>query len=154
MRLYIMRHGEAVQAGPDVVRPLTAKGRADVVKMAHFLQSSHSPITAIWHSSKVRAIETAGFVSRTLGGAIHTEAHDGLNPDDSVEGFFESLKADAPENLLLVSHLPFVGSLVGFLVSGSENVPVAYQTAAIVALEGSLENGFIILWAVHPDCLP
>jgi broad specificity phosphatase PhoE len=47
MRLYIMRHGEAVQAGPDAVRPLTPKGRADTVKVAKFLQDTHSPVDAI-----------------------------------------------------------------------------------------------------------
>jgi len=154
MRLYIMRHGEAVQSGSDATRPLTPKGRADAVKMGQFLKNSHSPVEAIWHSTKARAIETASFVDKTLGEQIPLETRSGLNPGDSVETFFSQLQEEAPENLLIVGHLPFVGNLLSFLVTGGESNPVSYHTGTLVALEGTFENGFIILWAVTPGCLP
>jgi phosphohistidine phosphatase len=154
MRLYIMRHGEAVQAGPDGIRPLTAKGRSDAVKIAQFLQASKCPLSAIWHSTKARAIETASYVEKTYGEKIPLETRTDLNPDDSVENFFAQLADEAPDNLLIVGHLPFVESLVSFLITGGESNPVAFHTATIVALEGTFENGFIILFAVPADCLP
>jgi phosphohistidine phosphatase len=154
MRLYIMRHGEAVQSGSDATRPLTAKGRTDAVKMGRFLKDSCAPVDAIWHSTKARAIETAAFVDKTLGEKIPLDIHRGLNPGDSVEKFFEQLQEDAPDNLLIVGHLPFVGSLLSFLVTGGESNPVSYHTGTLVAIEGTFEDGFIILWAVTPDCLP
>jgi phosphohistidine phosphatase len=154
MRLYIMRHGEAVQTGSDGIRPLTAKGRSDAVKVAQFLQASKCPISAIWHSPKARAIETASCIEKTYGQEIPLETRSGLNPGDSVETFFTQLTEDAPDNLLIVGHLPFVENLLSFLITGGESNPVAFHTATIVALEGTFENGFIILFAVPADCLP
>jgi phosphohistidine phosphatase len=154
MRLYIMRHGEAVQAGADAIRPLTPKGRADAVKVAKFLLDSGSPVDAIWHSTKARAIETATFIDRTFGQRVPLETRSDLNPDDSVEKFFDNLQEEGPENLLIVGHIPFVESLISFFVTGGECSPVAFKTATLVALEGTFETGFSILWAVNPDCLP
>jgi len=154
MRLYIMRHGEAVQAGPDAVRPLTPKGRADTVKVAKFLQDTHSPVDAIWHSTKARAIETASTLDASFQERIPLETRTDLSPDDSVEMGFNELEEEAPENLLIVSHIPFVEGLLSLLLTGGECVPVVFKPSTLVALEGTFEEGFGIIWAVTPDCLP
>jgi phosphohistidine phosphatase len=154
MRIYLMRHGEAVQAGPDTTRALSAKGRSDTAKVAKFLQAAKTPVSAIWHSSKTRAFETANLLGKALGTQIPTEAHEGLDPNDSAEDFATDLEHKAPDQLLVVGHLPFVEKLASHLVCRDRSIPVAFKTGTLAALEGGFEHGFIIIWAVTPECLP
>lgn len=154
MRLYIMRHGEAAQAGSDAARPLSARGRAEAVKVANFLLNSGSPVEGIWHSPLARAVETAALVERTLGQPVPLETRTDLVPNASAEAFFDQYRIEERDNLLLVSHLPFVDNLLSLLATGGTSSTFLFKPAALAALEGSLETGFSIAWAVHPACLP
>ena len=39
MRLFLLRHAEAVNTSPDPTRPLTRKGHEDVRKLGEFLRA-------------------------------------------------------------------------------------------------------------------
>jgi len=70
MLLYLVRHGEAVQADTaDSSRALTPEGAAEVEKMASHLASIRVSADIIFHSTKTRAKQTAGIFARHLNPA-------------------------------------------------------------------------------------
>ena len=81
MRIYLVQHGEAASKDVDPQRPLTQKGRQDVTKTANFLMASGAHIDMIWHSTKTRAIETAGIFAKALSPCKGTLEKEGLNFD-------------------------------------------------------------------------
>ncbi len=154
MKIYIMRHGEASIAGPDTTRALTPKGKQDVARIVKFLQGAKVPVTAVWHSSKTRAFQTAQVFSQGFGNNLPTEPHSGLNPDDSVEDFLRDLEDDAKDGLLIVGHLPFVDQLVGRLTTDGKGLPIHFQTGTLAALEGDFHSSFTLSWVIKPELLP
>ena len=63
MMLYLVRHGDAVGADVNPTRPLSEEGREEVLKVAHHLKKNRIEVDHIWHSGKVRAIETAEIIA-------------------------------------------------------------------------------------------
>ncbi|WP_411389462.1 phosphohistidine phosphatase SixA [Pseudomonas sp. MPB23] len=133
MRLWILRHGEAqAHARTDAERNLTEHGRAEVLRSAAHLIGQ--PIDAILASPYVRAQQTAQLVREALGfeSDIHTVPW--LTPEGNPQQVLEKLDADA--NVLLVSHQPLVGNLIGFLQHGHLRQPHPMYTASLAELEG------------------
>ena len=72
MRVYLVRHGDAEKKAVHPERPLTAKGRSDVEKVAKFAGPRIRDLGAIWHSTKTRARESAEILAK------HVRSRDGL----------------------------------------------------------------------------
>lgn len=137
MKLWLLRHGEAeTLASSDARRELTRHGRKEVKRSAERLPS-HG-LSRIVASPYVRAQQTAEIVREVLGGqpAIDTQAW--LTPDGDVRAALDYLDAHADEQLLLVSHQPFIGDLGGFLLHGHRQDPLPMKTASLAELHGDL----------------
>ena len=151
MRLWLLRHGEAqAQARSDAERALTPRGREEVALAA--LQLQGRPLGAILASPYVRAQQTAAIVREALGcsSGIHTVPW--LTPDSDPRVVLARLDDFPADELLLVSHQPLVGSLVGLLIHGHRQQPLAMHTASLAELDGDvLAAGVMELLAlVHP----
>jgi phosphohistidine phosphatase len=55
MDLYLVQHAEAKSEQEDPLRPLSAKGRDDITRVAAYLAQLNIPVTKIFHSTKLRA---------------------------------------------------------------------------------------------------
>jgi len=66
MKLYLVRHGDAVFDQVDSTRPLNEKGKADVLKVAMHLKEGVPHIESIFHSGKKRAEQTAEIIKNAL----------------------------------------------------------------------------------------
>ncbi|WP_337153721.1 phosphohistidine phosphatase SixA [Pseudomonas protegens] len=149
MKLWVLRHGQAESHAPtDAQRNLTAHGREEVLGSAARLIGQ--PIAAILASPYVRAQQTAQLVREALGfeGEIRTVPW--LTPDANPLQVLEQL--DSADNLLLVSHQPLVGNLIGLLQHGHLRDPQPMNTASLAELEGDWPlAGLMTLNAVtHP----
>lgn len=152
MKLYLVRHGEAVSALDDTARPLSEHGTIEVKKMANFLAKNKVNVAAIYHSEKLRAVQTAQLIAEALGYLIAKRIH-GLLPDDSVKDM-SHLCNHFEEDLMLVGHLPFMGKLVSELMLEREDqLCVEFQTAAIICLERLMPTQWCITWLLHPSLL-
>ena len=71
MKIYLLRHANAVPAYPDAERILSDKGRMDVKNLGSFLcrKESFQP-EQVWTSSLVRAQETANILHQSLEPAL------------------------------------------------------------------------------------
>jgi phosphohistidine phosphatase len=152
MRLYLAQHGEAVAKEVDPDRPLSARGRTDVERVAALL-AGHVDVTRIVHSGKTRARETARLLAATLAPDRPVQQLDGLAPNDPVAPLARRI-IDAAEDTLLVGHLPFMAKLLSHLVAATEDAGiVAFCPGALACLELGEDTRWRILWMVRPELL-
>jgi len=152
MRLYIVRHGDAVSEKVDAARPLSREGRAIVEGIAAFLAKSDSQVARIFHSGKTRAAQTAEILAASLCEAAPPATLEGLNPLDPIETIADELD-QWYEDTMIVGHLPFVGRLLAYLLGQNDEdpVPVVSFLPGTVACLGRFDDGsWTILWVLGP----
>ncbi|TBW09039.1 phosphohistidine phosphatase SixA [Azotobacter chroococcum] len=137
MKLWLLRHGEAEpHARTDAERELTRHGRKEVRQAAAHL--AHRPLRTILCSPYVRARQTAELLEALLDSAPQLAVADWLTPDDDPRQALDRLAERSEEELLLVSHQPFIGALAGLLIHGHLQDPLPMQTASLAELDGEL----------------
>ena len=128
--LLIMRHGDAEpSAVSDEVRPLSARGRAEVQEVGRALVA-HLGIDKIVASPLVRAQETASLVAACYSHEIQRDTCVSLSPNgipDQVIAEFD----EGVGSVLLVTHMPLIADLVSAL-SGKRQ---AVQTAELFCFD-------------------
>lgn len=135
MKLWILRHGEArPQTSSDAARELTAHGREQVRGSAAHLQGR--PLQKIIASPYVRARQTAELARQVLDFRRQVVIVPWLTPDSDPRQVLAELDMEGGEDLLLVSHQPLVGALVGLLAHGSLQQAEPMGTASLAELEG------------------
>jgi len=147
MPIYFVQHGLAVPEEVDPNRPLSADGRKEVESVATHLRKVGLSVKQVCHSGKTRAKETAQILSGQLGdGNVHEVP--GMNPNDPVVAFAAGLKGD---HTMYVGHLPHLGKLVSYLVSGNENAGVVkFVNGGVVCVERD-STGYHIEWYLMPS---
>jgi phosphohistidine phosphatase len=135
MKLWVLRHGEAVPHGSrphDSERELTENGRKEVLKVAAELVGQ--PLTGIYASPYRRAQQTAHLVREALGFEPEIRTVEWLTPDTEPDKVAEQMVAVS--NVLLVSHNPLVGNLLSYLQHGAGHPPERVSTAGLAELKG------------------
>ena len=153
MRLYIVRHGEAVDSHVDPGRPLSAAGRDEAQRIGGFLLRNAVKVESVWHSSKARARETAGILhsSGVLGGEVIEQR--GLLPEDHPEECLAAIDACAGD-LCIVGHLPHVAYLASALLTGQPSAPfIAFETCSALCLERNGPGRWHLRWMISPSQL-
>ncbi len=156
--LYLMRHGDAVSADINPERPLSDTGRSIVQQVvATWLQQHGEPaVDEIYHSSKLRARQTAELLAEQLSQPVPLRQVPHLEPGDPVELMSTTLTVDI-RNLILVGHLPHLGKLASTLITGYEdNNGYLFRTGTVVCLDridDSQQHGtqWTKQWMLNPD---
>lgn len=146
MQIYIMRHGQAeTVANSDKERKLTELGRSESQQMAVYLADNNVSFDAIFVSPYLRAQQTWESLQPFFPQTVAAQTLDFLTPNGSVRRSVDeilALQVAGVKSLLIVSHLPLVGYLVGELVPAA-GVP-AFITSSVAHIE--LDNsGFACL---------
>lgn len=142
MRIYLLRHGIAEDAGPgkpDAKRELTDKGRtrlAGVLRIARrALKEEGRRPELILSSPLVRAVQTAETARDILGVESPVQQTGALIPEGNPRKVWEELrglrKLDA---VLLAGHEPLMGHLAAWLL-GTPTLQVHMAKAGLVAIE-------------------
>jgi len=149
MRLYIIRHAAAEQGGrgtSDAGRPLTPHGRARFRSTVAGLRRVGVRFDRLYHSPKLRAVETADLLGRLVRGETVVTAHLARAPAPALLG------AVRGEEVGVVGHEPWLGALAAWLVTGDrgrgERFPL--KKGGVVVLEGDLRPGAMRLVASLP----
>lgn len=149
MQLYLARHGDYLPEEVDRRQPLSESGKRETHVIAEFLAHTDLEIDHIFHSEKWRAQETAEIIGNEMRPKKEVEKIEGIGPNDSVGPIIEEIYA-RKENLMLVSHLPFLQKLVSALIIHDENRPLIHLVASsVVCLEPEGGN-WAISWMIHP----
>lgn len=150
MKLYLVRHGEALPKDVDPERGLSEPGRKDVERVASFLEKSGVSVSRLVHSGKARARQTAEILAKHVAPSVQMEIGESLNPNDPVESIAYEANGYSEETML-VGHLPFMERLASRLVAGSEDsADFIFQAAAVLCLERGEGGRWSIAWMVSP----
>lgn len=152
VKVYVVRHGEAMNSDSDSERPLSEYGRDEIQRIADFMKSRAVSVDAIWHSTKVRARQTAEILQETIGGTL--EERRGLSPNDTADLVAAELDQSPEMELCIVSHLPFVSHLASELVAGSTAAAWNFSTGAVLCLEREATGRWWAKWFISPEMLP
>lgn len=151
MKLWILRHGEAQnRARTDAERELTDNGRAEVLSSAASLMGQ--PLRWIIASPYVRAQQTAELVRQALGFSEAVVTVPWLTPDSDPRKVLDNLDLYASDTVLVVSHQPLVGSLIGLAVHGNLQQAEPMHTASLAELEADfpLAGAMELMGVRHP----
>ncbi|WP_296256997.1 MULTISPECIES: phosphohistidine phosphatase SixA [unclassified Pseudomonas] len=151
MNVWILRHGEAqYRARTDAERELTTNGREEALTSAAHLLGQ--PLRWIIASPYVRAQQTAELVRQALGFSDSIVTVPWLTPDSDPRKVLDNLDVYASDDVLLVSHQPLVGALIGLAVHGNLQQAQPMHTASLAQLEAEfpLAGAMNLLGVRHP----
>ena len=141
MNLYILRHAIAIERGTpgyenDAERPLTPKGERKLGRIARAMRRLDLELDLVLTSPYVRARQTAERVVEVLKLEKRMEFTDTLIPGGDSTALVNLISShpQAPENVLLVGHEPYLSGLVSLLVAGAEGFVVELKKGGLCKL--------------------
>ena len=153
MELYLVQHGKAVAKDVDPDRPLTREGRAEVERVAAFIEPSNLCVDCVWHSGKTRADQTAKILAAVIRADKGVIQREGLGPNDDVGELANELDA-LGRNVMIVGHLPFLSKLASVLITCSESAnAVVFKNGGIVSIRRGNDNLWQLAWLITPELL-
>ncbi len=153
MRVYLMRHGDAVASHPSGDRPLSDLGRQQAERIGATLHRLGIGVHRVVHSGKARARQTAELVSRAIAFDGALDPWGGLNPNDPVAPVAERLGALRGDTIV-VGHLPLLAKLVGALSTGEDQPIAEFKPSAVACLtRDSAGHRWRVTWLVQPGLI-
>lgn len=150
MKLYLLRHGEAMNKQENAQRPLNNMGIAEITRIAAHLKDLKAEFRHIYHSDKLRSEETAAIIARELEIKDGLSTLPSLNPDDEVQPLIKDVEA-LNENTLLVGHLPNLALLCNYLLNYDVNTPsVSFATGTLAILESQDTHLWVLKSIIDP----
>lgn len=149
MKLYLVRHGKT---DSSVVQnpPLSQMGKKECEAVAKFLSTKNLKISTIYHSTKLRAQQTADlFKKEGVLSALLVEK-EGMKPDDSAHDFFKEMSVWKQDSMI-VSHLPFLTELLSILVTGTSHETLVDLSCGCVICLKTSPTGWTIDWVITPE---
>ncbi|MBI5684398.1 MAG: phosphohistidine phosphatase SixA [Verrucomicrobia bacterium] len=140
MDIYILRHAEAEDIGPDCMtdagRQLTAKGERQSSDAAAALRDMDVSFDLILVSPLVRARQTAGIIAKAMKLAKRIEITDDLAPDGEPTALVAAVNKRAAKlsSVLLVGHEPWLSRFISQLVAGCPDLAIKMKKAGLCKL--------------------
>jgi phosphohistidine phosphatase SixA len=157
MRVFLLRHADAVPGNPDATRDLSAKGQRQVADLAKGAgRIPLASVLAIEHSPLVRAVRTAQMLRMLTGSPLPLKVLPGLEPAADPRRTAAQL-AKTRRDRLVVGHNPHLAA-VGELLLGLPAEGLRLRKAGLLALERTARptrtrpfGGWRLLWYIVPD---
>ena len=132
MRLILMRHAEAAPGHPDFKRQLTAFGLRSIAARPNSLKVELQSVDQAFVSPYLRTAQTFERLDLDISPIVS----DLLVPEstpDRVCALLQNVPLDS--TLLLVTHMPLVGWLSGYLTEGPGSYGKRFMPAQVEVLE-------------------
>jgi len=153
MRIYLVRHGEAVSKDLDPERPLSDAGQESIQKIRAFFAPLQLKVKEIWHSEKLRARETAEILSAAIIPQKGLIPMEGLAPNSPVSPIRKKID-ESSQDLMIIGHLPFMENLASLLLTGEESQgALFFPEGGIACLEKEGESPWRVLWFLDPHLI-
>jgi len=142
MEIWLLRHAAAEDRAPsgrDEDRPLTPEGAGQMERVARGLAALDPGIELVLVSPYRRARQTAEAAARALQLTKEVRESRALEPGRDPREILEELRAEDAAAVLLVGHEPYLGALLGLLVSGESGLEIPLKKASLarVSWDGS-----------------
>jgi phosphohistidine phosphatase len=153
MRLILIRHGNADVAPNDDARPLNMVGRNEAKTLGTWLGKLDFNSPILWHSNKLRTLETANIIIENAGWSSAPIETQGLRPSSSVEEMAIHIEAESSD-LVIVSHMPFMSSMASQLVTGNSfDSHWNFDTCGALILQRSGQSRWIVMAFTTPGLI-
>jgi phosphohistidine phosphatase len=153
MLLYLVQHAEAKKEEEDPERGLTDKGFRDIARTAVYAQKLSVRVSAMYHSGKKRAAQTAKVLADYLRPEKGIAGTDNLAPHDDPVIWSERI-TEMSGDIMLVGHLPYLAKLAGLLLCGDkEKMFIDFRMAGIVCLKRSDDGTWVLEWMIVPEMI-
>lgn len=135
MKLYLIRHADAVSAGPglpDSSRYLSADGRQVARRVGRILREEGVSFDLVLTSPLVRAVQTAELMAEAVDYLGEIRAHGGLVPGCEPQ----VIAADAARrggDLALFGHEPSISALAAYLTGQPSFQP--FRKGQVILIE-------------------
>jgi phosphohistidine phosphatase len=138
MRIYLLRHGIAEDAGPrtpDAKRELTGEGRKKLESVLRLAKRAGVKPDLVISSPLVRAVQTAELAREILGVETPVQKIGALVPDGRPNDVWDELRGLRNlDEIVLAGHEPLMSELAAWLL-GSPALRVDMKKAAMVCIE-------------------
>lgn len=136
--IYLARHGEAVPLGfqgiaHDFDRHLSEQGKSSLQQQAKAFHSLTPRLEACYTSPLVRAWQTASLLTQHHG--LTPSSTEALGAAPQLKAVFELLQTSPAEQILLVTHQPFINRLFSTLLTGETDLSAQFGTGTIAAIQ-------------------
>lgn len=159
MRVFLLRHAEALPGSPDALRDLTPHGQRQVAQLAKGAGLIPlAEVAAIEHSPLVRAVRTAQMLRVATRSTLPLRVLGGLEPEHDPRRTARLL-GKSRGSRLLVGHNPHLAATAALLLglaAGGE--AIRFRKAGLLALERSAKPSrphpygcWRLIWMVPPD---
>lgn len=154
MKLYCVRHAQAMMAAEDVLRELSEQGTAEATQVGQFLAKAQLQVGHIIHSQARRTEMTAAIIGQALSCQNISQCSTGISPEDQVEDMVPVVDA-WEEDTMVVTHLPFIARFVSKLVTGGADQSLwTCPPCTVICLERSHHGGlWSVEWMLTPSLL-
>jgi phosphohistidine phosphatase len=153
MRLYFLRHAEALDDPDDAIRPLSSHGKEQSREIGRFLKNAGVEFDAAYTSPLVRAVQTAEIVLDACGAARLEKADALLNETAAVR--FQHWLRDLPERkrVLLVGHAPSMADRVRGLLSIANPAALSLPKAGLICVDTDDRRTGALKFLITPKAL-
>ncbi len=107
MELYLSQHGKAESEEEDPRRPLSAEGREETERVARAAATAGIRVDGVWHSTKLRARQTAEIFAEALKPVNGIHEQDWLGPLDDPRTAAEAARERERAVLMVGQPPPF-----------------------------------------------
>lgn len=156
MRLYFVRHADALAGADDAARPLSPRGWKQARRLGRFLEEAGVAFDAAYSSPLVRACETAEAILNCCGavGASQLKKVEVLTNEASQKRFEAWLRAlPELEHVLMVGHAPSLAERVRTLVGLEAEASLSMPKGAVICLETEDQRTGTLKFFVTPKLL-
>lgn len=151
MKLYLMRHGEALSAQADPERGLSNFGKEQITKIAKYLQQKGLMFDRIFHSNRKRARQTAEIMAQAITAETPLNLLENITPTDDPSLIIETINS-WHEDTLVTSHLPFIPDLLTILTGQDAYLTaITFEAGTIICLEKNEYGSWEINWSSAPS---
>jgi phosphohistidine phosphatase len=153
VRLYFLRHADALAGADDAARSLSPRGWKQARRLGRFLEEAGVVFDAGYSSPLVRACETAEVVLNCCG-ASQLKKVDVLANEASPKRFEAWLRAlPEVEHVLLVGHAPTLAERVRAMLGLEVESALSLPKGAVVCLETEDQRTAALKFFVTPKLL-
>lgn len=152
MKLYLLRHGEAVENNDGGESTLSEWGKFEVGKTGAEIAARIDRLDIIFHSKKLRAKQTAEIIQAAMKfkTIVPLNEMEGLNPNDSAAEIAK-WASEIQNDIMLVGHLPFMDKLAVLLLKESaEKHSISFGIACVACLERGNSGDWFLMWFFNP----
>lgn len=151
MKLYLMRHGEALSAQIDPECGLTDNGKVKIESVAKHLHKQGLMFQQVFHSKKKRAQQTAEIMTRIVSPGIEPALLNNIAPNDDPNLILSDING-WEEDTLITSHLPFVPNLMTLLTGKDAFLSaITFETGTIICLIKESDSAWGLEWSTCPS---